>query len=1223
MLLRKLSPDCFLLQETMLGNYCAYPPGGYNIVNSTVTGNRVPGDGLSMLIKRGIPCSKVNINTQLQVMAYRVGIWGGVTLCSIYVSPRENIQVDQLNDLVRQLPVPFMLTGDFNAKHQRWGNDVDNVSGHNVLEFLLESNACLLNSGSMTHFHSQTGSYSAIDLTICSPELQTKVDWSVHDDLCGSDHYAIIIKEMIPEAIQRPPQFCFHKANWEEFYNSTYVLNIPNFLADHSIDDIVDKFNNFIGTAAEATIPKSTGMMYRKRLPWWTQQCADSCAARKRALRRYQRSNLLADKIAYHRARAVTKQMLKEARRTSWKGYVNTLTVDTPMSKIWSRIGKMKGIYKEQSTPHIMGENGVAIVEKREIANILARHYAEVSSSGAYSEDFMRIKRREEAKLLCFSDRGEQHQYNSAFTILELQMAIRSCRNTAPGEDEIYYQMLKHCHPTCLQLMLAIFNKVFQERIYPVQWRMGITLSFLKPGKPSGHTDSYRPISLTSNIGKLLEKMVNVRLTYYMEGHHYFPAHQYGFRKMHSTTDALIRVTTDITNAFRSKHSVIAIFFDLKKAYDTTWRHGILRQMHHVGIRGHLAFYIRNFLETRHFKTRVGNTMSDVHIQEEGVPQGSVLSCTLFSIAINPILENLPDGIKGSLYVDDFMIYVQGRCVPAMERRLQIAINRVSEWTSKNGFTFSAPKTVCIHFSRQRGMRPEPSLYLQGHRIPCRDTTRFLGLTLDYKMNWKPHVEHLRTKTTKSLDILKVISHSDWGADRETMLRLYRAIIRAKLDYGCVIYGSATTSTLSKLNPVHHAALRLCTGAFRTSPVPSLYSDAGEMSLQHRRHQLHLQFYVRSMQPHHGTTRGLLQQTDDEHEDAPRQMRTFNEEANSLMQRLNLEYPQIQKYKFSSCPVWQLNPIAFCEGGHYPPKRDTSTGIMKALFLEHMNETHQHEIHIYTDGSKTDSQVGCAAVAENVVIRRRLHQLSSNFTAETYAIQMALEEILARESRLYVVFTDSKSAIDSIKHINSTHPIISNIIKLLIRVASQEKTVQLCWVPSHVMIEGNEKADTEARAAAASEDPLALRRVPYRDYHGVIKRAVWQEWDQEWRDVRNNKLRNIKPIASPWSSSNSTNRLHSKILTRLRIGHTRLTHGHLLEGTNGPYCEDCILPLTVKHIIAECPSYDEGRRHFFPATTNMTYNERMTEILAEKNNTPFNADSVIMFLQFYNLLNHL
>lgn len=133
----------------------------------------------------------------------------------------------------------------------------------------------------------------------------------------------------------------------------------------------------------------------------------------------------------------------------------------------------MKGIYKEHSTPHIMGDNGVAIVEAGKIANILAGHYAEFSSSGAYSEDFMQVKRREEAKILCFSYGGQQLQYNSAFIILELQMTIKSCRNTAPGEDGIYYQMLKHCHPTCLQLLLAIFNKVFLERIYPVQRRMG------------------------------------------------------------------------------------------------------------------------------------------------------------------------------------------------------------------------------------------------------------------------------------------------------------------------------------------------------------------------------------------------------------------------------------------------------------------------------------------------------------------------------------------------------------------------------------------------------------------------------------------------------------------------------------------------------------------------------------------------------------------------------
>ena len=91
--------------------------------------------------------------------------------------------------------------------------------------------------------------------------------------------------------------------------------------------------------------------------------------------------------------------------------------------------------------------------------------------------------------------------------------------------------------------------------------------------------------------------------------------------KMHSTTDALIRVTSEILSAFTRSHSALAAFFDMEKAYDRTWRFGILRTLHGCGMRGHLPLYVQNFLSQRTFRTKVGTTFSEEHVQNEGVPQ--------------------------------------------------------------------------------------------------------------------------------------------------------------------------------------------------------------------------------------------------------------------------------------------------------------------------------------------------------------------------------------------------------------------------------------------------------------------------------------------------------------------------------------------------------------------------------------------------------------------------
>jgi hypothetical protein len=102
----------------------------------------------------------------------------------------------------------------------------------------------------------------------------------------------------------------------------------------------------------------------------------------------------------------------------------------------------------------------------------------------------------------------------------------------------------------------------------------------------------------------------------------------------------------------------VSIFFDLEKAYDTAWKHGILKDLHESGLRGNLPIFISKFLQNREFQVRVGTSLSDFYSQEMGVPQGSILSPTLFSLKINSIVKCLSSDVDSSLYVDDFFNFI-------------------------------------------------------------------------------------------------------------------------------------------------------------------------------------------------------------------------------------------------------------------------------------------------------------------------------------------------------------------------------------------------------------------------------------------------------------------------------------------------------------------------------------------------------------------------------------
>ena len=150
-----------------------------------------------------------------------------------------------------------------------------------------------------------------------------------------------------------------------------------------------------------------------------------------------------------------------------------------------------------------------------------------------------------------------------------------------------------------------------------------------------------------------------------------------------------------------------------------------------------------------------------------------------------------------------------------------------------------------MHFCNQREHFAEPSILLDKNPIKVVTEAKFLGVIFDGTLSYSSHVNYLKTNCLKSLDIVKVVGHTDWGADKKTLLYLYRALVRSKLDYGCIAYGAASNNIIKKLDPIHHQGLRIALGAFRTSPVTSLYAKAQEMSLKNRRMKLSVNYVLK------------------------------------------------------------------------------------------------------------------------------------------------------------------------------------------------------------------------------------------------------------------------------------------------------------------------------------------------------------------------------------------
>ncbi|GBM47796.1 putative RNA-directed DNA polymerase from transposon X-element [Araneus ventricosus] len=179
-------------------------------------------------------------------------------------------------------------------------------------------------------------------------------------------------------------------------------------------------------------------------------------------------------------------------------------------------------------------------------------------------------------------------------------------------------------------------------------WLKAIVVPIPKPGKDKQDPNNYRPIALTSCLSKLLERMFSARLMHVLERSKWFVSSQSGFRRRRGIIDNLLKLETAIREAFLRKKHLASIFFDIEKAYNRTWRYGILKDLSDIGLKGNLPLFIKNFLQTRIFQIRIGNILSDNFNQQKGVPQGSVLS-VLFIIKINGIVSKLPAYVNSTL----------------------------------------------------------------------------------------------------------------------------------------------------------------------------------------------------------------------------------------------------------------------------------------------------------------------------------------------------------------------------------------------------------------------------------------------------------------------------------------------------------------------------------------------------------------------------------------------
>ena len=282
------------------------------------------------------------------------------------------------------------------------------------------------------------------------------------------------------------------------------------------------------------------------------------------------------------------------------------------------------------------------------------------------------------------------------------------------------------------------------------------------------------------------------------------------------------------------------------------------------------------------------------------------------------------------------------------------------------------------------------------------------------------------------------------------------------------------------------------------------------------------------------------------------------------LQGLGVELDNVAFNYVSDTPPWELERPNIILELAASRKSDTPPITYSDQYLTIRNRFPRH-IPFYTDGSKDTERVSVAAVLINHSYDHRIQNHSSIFTAEARAILLALECIEHSNRKRFLIFTNSMSCLQALDHLKIDHPIIEHVICKLMSLKASGFDIHLCWLPGHVGILGNERADRAAKAARRTNMQPCL--IPPSDFKPIIRKHITAMWQATWDESPLNKLHEIAPIVNE-------PRTH-------HLSHSRLTHEFLLKGEPPPECIPCNCPLTIKHLLIECVDFNDVHQRFY------------------------------------------